>query len=144
MSDTWHRSLVRVDGGFLLLIGLSLFVAVLVGYFTGRGPMGDYLHGMAYTIGFAEAFGLAIMIAVVLLGMAKAGDLRPWMGLALAVHALLGGANLLFWEIFDQTGMVAMGVIVTIIHGLFVIAHASALSLPALTANAHLARKDLP
>lgn len=103
--------------------------------------MGGYLYGESYTVGFVEAHGLAAMIAIVLLAMAKADDVRPWLGLALAVHVLLGGANLTFWAIFGEAGMITLGVVVTIVHWLFVAAHSSALALPILTTKRSLEEK---
>ena len=49
------------------------------------------------TLGFVEAHGLAMLLAVVLLGAATAPSPADHL-LATAVHMLLGGANLLFWD----------------------------------------------
>jgi hypothetical protein len=47
--------------------------------------------------------------------------------LAAAVHVLLGGANIVFWESFGTFGMVPMGIAATVVHVVFVVLHAVAL-----------------
>jgi hypothetical protein len=46
--------------------------------------------------------------------------------LAAAVHALLGTANLLFWDSLVAFGMVPMGIAATVVHFVLVAAHITA------------------
>jgi hypothetical protein len=50
----------------------------------------------------------------------RAEPLRSWHLTAAAVHALLGTANLVFWQIFIAADMLAGGYITTSLHWLFV------------------------
>jgi len=60
------------------------------------------------------------MLTAVLLYRAGAKDQKRWWHQYPAlVHALLGGANLLFWPIFKRFGMVPMGIITTAAHAFF-------------------------
>jgi hypothetical protein len=58
-------------------------------------------------------------------------DLRPfWHGFAVAVHVLLGLANIVFFSSFVSFGLAPMGVAATVVHGIFVVAHAVVLARP--------------
>jgi hypothetical protein len=75
--------------------------------------------------GYPRSFG----VAPSLVGNA-ARDLRRFGHvLAVAVHMLLGAANLVFWDSFVVFGMVPMGVAATVVHFVLVVAHAAAFML---------------
>lgn len=59
--------------------------------------------------------------------MARKDLHRFWHVFAAAVHVLLGGANIVFWDSFGAFGMVPMGVAATVVHAVFVALHAAAL-----------------
>ena len=81
-------------------------------------PSGLVLAAVPHAaIGFVEAHGLALIIGVLLW---RAVPAPQWHGTAMAVHLLLGGANLAFWPLFGAAGMVGVGVVTTVLHGLFV------------------------
>ena len=124
---TARRVLLLVNGLFLALIGGVQVVLELVAYYRGAGPYGDLFHDSPYTIGWVEAHGLAFLIGVLLLVVATRERRRFWHGFLVAVHVLLGGANLLFWNSFVAFGVVPMGIAATIAHGLFVVAHTASL-----------------
>jgi hypothetical protein len=44
---------------------------------------------------------------------------RRWHGTAAAVHGLLGTSNLVFWPLFGFAGMLAVGYVTTVFHGVF-------------------------
>ena len=94
-----------------------------VGHFGGVGPLAHLSHS-PYTIGGFEAHGLAAILGALLLRNAANDDLRPWHVSALAIHLLLGGANLAFWLSFTTFGMVPMGIVTTVVHAVLVVAHA--------------------
>lgn len=74
-----------------------------------------------------EAHGLAFLIGVLLLAVARKDVNRFWHAFAAAVHVLLGGANLVFWDSFTAFGVLPMGVAATVAHALFVVLHVEAL-----------------
>ena len=114
---------LRVDGAFLALVGGTQVIFELLSHFFGVGPWGRIFAGSHYTIGFLEAHGLAFLIGLLLIFVAAAEPKRFWHGFAACVHVLLGGANLLFWSSFVAWGLVTMGAIATLFHGLFLVAH---------------------
>ncbi|GIE95584.1 hypothetical protein [Paractinoplanes rishiriensis] len=119
-----RRLVLTADGVFLTLIGGVQFTFELLSYLAGAGPLGAIFENSHYTLGWVEAHGLATLIGILLLTVART-DGRPfWNVLALAVHALLGGANLFFWSSFGHFGLVPMGVAATVAHGLFVLGNA--------------------
>ena len=127
MTDNFRKTLLYADAAFLILIGGIQVVLELVGYFQGAGPLGDAFHESPYAIGFVEAHGLALMMGV-LLAVAARPPTRSGNVLGLAVHFLLGGANLLFWSRFAHFGLVPMGVAATVAHFAFVLLHALCLT----------------
>ena len=116
------RKVLQFDGGFLLLAGGAAMIIETVGHFLGIGPLAE-TRGSPYTIGSFEAHGLAIIFAILLLRAATVSDRFLWHQVGLIVHLLLGGSNLLYWSSFVQLSLVPMGVITTVLHFVFVIAH---------------------
>ena len=116
------RAALIADGCFLALVGGVQMSFELLSHFFGGGPLGRIFAGSPYTIGFFEAHGLALLIGLLLILAALASPTRVWHGFAACVHVLLGGANLLFWSSFAVWGLVPMGIVATVFHGLFLIA----------------------
>ena len=119
---TARSKLMRADGAFLALVGGTQVIFELLSHFFGVGPWGRIFAGSHYTIGFLEAHGLAFLIGLLLIGVAASDQKRYWHGFAACIHLLLGGANLLFWSSFVYWGLVPMGAIATVFHGLFLVA----------------------
>ena len=117
-----RAAIMRANGVFLSLVGGAQMIFELLSHFGGIGPLGPIFTGSHYTIGFLETHGLAFLIGLLLIGVAAPAPKRFWHGFAACVHALLGGANLLFWSSFVYWGLVPMGVIATAFHGLFLVA----------------------
>src|SRR5262245_2713971 len=114
-----RQILLRANALFLLVAAAGGLVTDLVGAFLFKGPQGAVLAGAPYTaIGFVEAHGLALIIGVLLW---RATPSRSWHFTAVAVHVLLGTANLVFWQIFVAADMLAMGYITTALHWIFVL-----------------------
>ena len=109
---------LRADGLFLVGIGALQMSFELAGHFFGVGPLANAFAGAGanFTLGFFEAHGLALIFGVLLLRASTAARDAHWHGTAAAVHALLGGANLLFWPSFVALGFVPMGVLATAGH----------------------------
>jgi hypothetical protein len=116
------RKILQFDGGFLLLAGGAAMIIETVGHFLGVGPFAQ-TKGSPYTIGGFEAHGLAIIFAVLFLRAATCSDRFLWHQVGLVVHLLLGGSNLLYWSSFVQLNVIPMGVITTVLHIVFAIAH---------------------
>lgn len=104
-----------------MVVGAVQFALHLSGYW-GVGPSTNSFHNSPYTIGFAEAHGLAILVGILLRWPARREPRRYWHLLGLVTHVLLGGANILFWASFTTFDMVVPGVLATIVHLVLVIA----------------------
>jgi hypothetical protein len=124
MSDRVRRLLLTADGVFLAVVGGFQILLELAGYYRGAGPYGKFFDHSPYVIGWVEAHGLALLIGVLLLAVARTDLRRFWHVFAAAVHVLLGGANIVFWDSFAAFGMVPMGVGATVVHVVFVALHA--------------------
>jgi hypothetical protein len=121
-ATTLSRKVLQFDGGFLLLAGGAAMIIETVGHFLGAGPFA-HTKDSPYTIGGFEAHGLAIIFAVLLIRAARLPDRALWHRVGLVVHLLLGASNLLYWSSFVQLNVIAMGVITTVLHIVFVSAH---------------------
>lgn len=127
VSDRARRLLLTADGVFLAVIGGIQVLLELAAYYADAGPYGEFFHQSPYIIGWVEAHGLAFLIGVLLLAVARKDVNRFWHAFAAAVHVLLGGANLVFWDSFTAFGVLPMGVAATVAHALFVVLHVEAL-----------------
>ena len=116
-----RSKLLLVNGLALGAVGTLQFVMDFAGYWFGAGPAGGALNGNLYTIGFAEAHGLAAIFAALMILRRKDG----WPGWHLAaalVHTLLGACNLIFWPLFAEVGIVPVGIVATAMHIGFAVA----------------------
>ncbi|MFZ5841568.1 MAG: hypothetical protein ACOY3E_01605 [Pseudomonadota bacterium] len=112
--------ILRTDAAFLGLASFGGFVADIAGSFFGKGPFASIIGQPPHAgIGFTEAHGLAFIFAVLLW---RASSERSWHLTAVAVHALLGSANLAFWPLFAAADQMAMGYLTTTLHWTLVIA----------------------
>ena len=118
-----RRTVMLVNGLFLTAIGAAQVSFELLGYYLGAGPFGAVFHDSPYIIGWFENHGLALLIGILFLAVAVRDGRRFWHGFALAVHVLLGAANLMFWSSFVTFDVVPMGIWATVAHALFVVAH---------------------
>jgi len=85
-------------------------------------------------VGFLESHGLALILSIWLW---RAEANRSWHFTGAAVHALLGTANLLFWQIFIAANIVGAGYLTTSLHWLFAILQLAA----AITAREKTVRR---
>jgi hypothetical protein len=123
-----RSTLLRIDGAFLVFVGVVQVPIELASHYFGIGPYGEHFVGSPDTIGFVEAHGLALLIGLLLLGVAALAPTRAWHLFAAGVHLLLGGANVLFWGSFVALGLTPMGAIATVIHALLIGAHLTVLA----------------
>ena len=118
-----NKTVLKSNAIFLMLVGSLQMVFELISHFMGVGPLADRFLNSPYTLGFFEAHGLAVLIGI-LLWRSAANPEKFWHQLAVVVHILLGGANLLFWDSFIKLGFITPGIAATVFHGIFVIMEA--------------------
>lgn len=107
MGTTARRALLRADAIYLLAAGAGGFCADVAGIFLAAGPQSSILAAAPSAgIGFIEAHGLAVIIGVLFW---RAEPVRSWHFTAVAVHVLLGTANLVFWQLFVAGDMLVVG-----------------------------------
>jgi hypothetical protein len=117
MSPVNRRLILRANAVFLLAASAGGMYTDILGAFFQRGHVAPVLANAPHAaIGFVEAHGLAFIIGVLLW---RAEPLRSWHLAAAAVHALLGTANLMFWQIFVAADMLPVGYVTTALHGTF-------------------------
>jgi len=127
-SRRTRRVVMLVNGAFLTMVGATQVTFELLGYFAGAGPYGSVFDASPYTIGWVENHGFALLIGIMFLTVAARDGRRFWHVFALAVHVLLGAANLTFWSSFVFFDVVPMGIAATVGHVLFVLAHSRCLA----------------
>lgn len=110
------RLVMLIDGGFLAVVGAVQVTLELAGHFFGAGPLAPVFDQSPYSIGWVEAHGLAVLTGALFLLVGASDRRRYWHAYALAVHVLLGGANLLFWSSFITFGTEPLGIGATVAH----------------------------
>lgn len=117
------RFILLADAAFLGIASSVQIILELIGHFAKIGPYAQQFANSPYTIGFFEAHGLALLIAVAFVWHRNSEQLHSWNGIACTVHLLLGGANVLFWQSFVTFDFLVPGIIATFLHGVFVLAN---------------------
>ena len=119
MSDLVRRRLLRVNALYIGMAGLSGLIFDIRGVLYGTGPQGRVLADAPHAaIGFVEAHGLALILAVLLW---RARSQRSWHLTAVAMEVLLGTCNLAFWDMFVTSDALAVGYVTTTLHWAVVI-----------------------
>ncbi|CAH2404031.1 hypothetical protein [Mesorhizobium ventifaucium] len=96
MTPALGNLLIRVNAGFLIIASAGGLATDIAGSFFGRGAEAALLaDAPGAGIGFIEAHGLALIIGLTMWRIAYSVN---WHAFLAAVHALLGTANLLFWQ----------------------------------------------
>jgi hypothetical protein len=120
---TLNKTILKFNAVFLVVIGSVQLTFESLSHFTGAGPLADRFSASPYTIGFFEAHGLAVLMGILLWRASQHPEIS-WHQLAVVIHILLGGANLLFWDSFVQLDFVLPGIVATIFHGFFIFSEA--------------------
>ena len=128
-ARTLRKTVLLLNGLFLAGMGSAFALFDLWGYYLGGGPLGPIMHNLLYTIGFFEAHALAGLLGLLLLRARRVDPAPVWHLVAATIHLLLGSANLLFWPLAVQWQAERPEMVVTTIHGLFVIAQLICLQL---------------
>lgn len=124
MTIAMRHVILRANATFLLAASAGGFASDVRGIFFGLGPVARLVAEAPYAgLGFIEAHGLAFILGIL---MWRALPARGWHLAAAAIHALLGTANLVFWQLFIVSDMLLVGYVTTALHGLFVVLQMSA------------------
>lgn len=117
MNTKVRKIILRANACYLMAASISGLRMDIRGIFFGLGPESYIVAAAPYSgIGFIEAHGLALIASVWLW---RAEATRAWHLTGAAVHALLGSANLVFWQIFIAANMLGVGYLTTGLHWLF-------------------------
>lgn len=129
--------LLQINAAFLMVMGGAAAAADAIGHFVGRGPLAPVMFRAPLAISSFEAHLLAVLLGAVLWAGAQQPDRRWFHGLAAAVHIVLGGSNLLFFEpAFGSLDLRLFGVVITACHFAFVFSQTvAAIPRPAAAAS---------
>ena len=137
MTTTVRQFILRANALYIGIAGSAGMIFDIRGVLYGLGPQGRALADAPHAgIGFVEAHGLAVILAVVLW---RARPERAAHLTALAVVALLGTANLAFWQAFIAMDALVMGYLTTALHWTFVALNLAA----AIQVNPAIPRRTL-
>jgi hypothetical protein len=118
MTTTLRQLILRANALYIGVAGFAGVIFDIRGVLYGLGPQGRALAAAPHAgIGFVEAHGLAVILAVVLW---RSKPERSAHLTALAIAALLGTANLAFWQTFIAMDALVMGYVTTALHWTFV------------------------
>jgi len=118
MTTTVRQLILRANALYIGVAGFAGVIFDIRGVLYGLGPQGRALAAAPHAgIGFVEAHGLAVILAVVLW---RSKPERSAHLTALAIAALLGTANLAFWQTFIAMDALVMGYVTTALHWTFV------------------------
>lgn len=96
-STATQQLILRANALYIGVAGATSILLDLRGAWYGLGPQGRILAGVPHAaIGFVEAHGLAVILAVLLW---RAVPSRSWHLTAAVMVALLGTSNLVFWAV---------------------------------------------
>ena len=114
----FHRAVLRANALYIGVAGCAGLLFDIRGVLYGLGPQGQVLAAAPHAaIGFVEAHGLAVILAVLLW---RATPSRAWHLTAVAMDVLLGTSNLAFWSLFVATDALMLGYLTTGLHWMFV------------------------
>ena len=114
-----RKATLRADAIFLAVAGVFGLTSDLLSYVSGGGPFGAMFYQNPTVIGVVEAHALAILTAATLWYYSQSpfGAFGNWVGLS--AHLVLGGSNVIWFEVFRRTQAEPQGVAVTLVHFLF-------------------------
>ena len=115
-----RRAVLRIDALFLTVAGVFGLVSDLQSYVSGTGPFGQTFYRNPTVIGVVEAHALAVLTAVVLWFLVTHHTGRFGHVVALIAHAIMGGSNVVWFDVFRRVQAESQGVAVTVVHVAFV------------------------
>ena len=119
-----RRLVLRIDALFLTVAGVFGLVSDLLSYASASGPFGQTFYQSPTVIGVVEAHALAVLTAGTLWFVAThhTGRFGHWV--ALIAHAVMGGSNIIWFDVFTRVQAETQGVAVTVVHFAFVAVNA--------------------
>ena len=119
-----RRIVLRVDSAVLTVAGVFGLVSDLQSYMSGSGPFGHTFYQNPTVIGVVEAHGLAVLTAATLwfLSSHHTGRFAHWV--AIGAHAVMGGSNIVWFDVFTRVHAESQGIAVTVVHLAFVAVNA--------------------
>ena len=126
-----RRLVLRIDALFLTVAGVFGLVSDLQSYAAGSGPFGQTFYQNPTVIGVVEAHGLAVLTAATLWFLAThhTGRFGHWV--ALIAHTVMGGSNIVWFDVFTRVQAETQGMAVTVVHFAFVAVNAFFIIIPA-------------
>lgn len=115
------KTVLKIDGFFLIIMGSLAGITDLVAYFAGKGPFGKIYYQNSIAIGGFEAHCLAVIAGTILVAKSKSTDAVFFNKIAACIHAALGISNLIWFDVFLETNTIPMGYITTLAHCVFVL-----------------------
>ena len=119
LSASTRARILKVNGAALGVTGVVQVVQEVLSHYASVGVWGDIFRDSPFTIGVVEAHAFAALTGFLLVAMARRAPAAGWHGYAALVHLMLGTANLVFWQTFTEFDKVTIGVVATMLHGLF-------------------------
>ena len=119
-----RQIVLRVDAVFLTVAGVFGLVSDLQSYASGTGPFGQTFYQNPTVIGVVEAHGLAVLTAGTLWFLATHHPGRFGHWVAVVAHAVMGGSNIVWFDVFTRVQAEFQGIAVTVVHFAFVAVHA--------------------
>ncbi len=117
------RAILKANGIFLILAGVSQTANALVGYFTGKGLFSLLETTPVAPVGIVESHMAAGLFGIALIWASRHAPVRFWHVLAALLHTILASANILFWRsTFVALDAEIPGIVATVIHLAFVLA----------------------
>src|SRR5262245_65599771 len=122
LSPAARRLILRLNAAYLGAFGAVSFFALDVrAIWFAAGPQAAILRGEpAAGIGFLEAHGLAVIVAIWLWRASRAqSPERAWHLTGAAVTTLLATSNIALWRIFVLCDVLTLGYVSTSLHVVF-------------------------
>ena len=115
---------LRIDAVFLAVAGVFGLVSDLQSYVSGSGPFGRTFYQSPLVIGVVEAHGLAVLIAGILWLLSTHQPRHFGHAVGLTAHTIMGGSNIIWFDVFRRVHAETQGVAVTVVHFVFVAVNA--------------------
>jgi tryptophan-rich sensory protein len=114
------KLILRIDAGFICLAGVFGVASDLLSYFAGKGAFGQIFYKNPFVIAGVEAHLFAVMAAGFMWYLSKSKDAGSGSSMGIIVHLICGISNIIWFDVFTTVNAFAQGIVVTILHFLFV------------------------
>jgi len=114
------KLILQVDAAFVGLAGVFGVASDLLSYFAGKGAFGQVFYKNPFVIAGVEAHLLAMMAAGFMWHLSKNRDDSSGSLMGIIVHLICGISNIIWFDVFTTVNAFAQGIVVTVLHFLFV------------------------